>query len=89
MAIQGTLTTMSVPDLFQFLATGRKSGSLKFDRAKISKQIYFEEGLIVGSFSNDPKEYLGQLLIHYGKIDEVRLQLAIGTITVQLEKEGT
>jgi hypothetical protein len=77
MAIQGTLTTMSVPDLLQFLATGRKTGSLKFGRAKVSKQIFFDHGLIVGSFSNDPKEYLGQLLIHYGKIDEPRLQMAM------------
>jgi len=77
MAIQGTLTTMSVPDLLQFLATGNKTGSLKFNRAKVSKEIFFENGLIIGSFSNDPKEYLGQLLIHYGKLDEDRLQLAM------------
>lgn len=79
MAIQGTLTTMSVPDLLQFLATGSKTGSLKFNRAKISKEIFFEQGLIIASFSNDPREYLGQLLIHYGKIDEARLQLAMET----------
>jgi Domain of unknown function (DUF4388) len=77
MAIQGTLTTMSVPDLLQFLATGSKTGSLKFNRAKVSKEIFFEQGHIIGSFSNDPKEYLGQLLIHYGKLDEPRLQLAM------------
>src|SRR6266850_1842140 len=79
MAIHGTLTTMSVPDLLQFLAAGRKTGSLKFSRAKVIKQIYFEHGLIVGSHSNDPKEYLGQVLIHYGKLDEERLQLAMET----------
>ncbi len=77
MAIQGTLTTMSVPDLFQFLATGRKTGTLKFARGKVTKQIYFENGIIVGSHSNDPKEYLGQVLIHYGKLDEARLQVAM------------
>src|SRR3989442_6552571 len=79
MAIHGTLTTMSVPDLLQFLAAGRKTGSLKFSRGKVIKQIYFEQGLIVGSHSNDPKEYLGQVLIHYGKLDEERLQLAMET----------
>jgi hypothetical protein len=68
---------MSVPDLLQFLETGRKTGILKIDRAKINKHIYFEDGLIVGCFSNDPKEYLGQLLIHYGKIDEPQLQTAM------------
>jgi len=68
---------MSVPDLLQFLETGRKTGILKIDRLKVSKHIYFEDGLIVGCFSNDPKEYLGQVLIHYGKIDESQLQAAL------------
>ena len=85
MAIHGTLTTMSVPDLLQFVATGRKTGTLKFGRGKIVKQIYFENGLIVGSHTNDPKEYLGQVLIHYGKLDEKRLQLAM---EVQRESGG-
>jgi hypothetical protein len=75
--IQGNLSTMSVSDLLQFLAVSRKTGMLRFDRAKIVKQIYFENGLIVGANSNDPKEYLGQLLIHYGKLDELQLKAAL------------
>jgi len=76
MAIQGTLKTMSLTDLLQFLAASRKSGTLKFDRGNISKQVYFENGMIVGSKSNDPREYLGQVLLHYGKVDESQLQAA-------------
>ncbi len=76
MAIQGTLKTMSLVDLLQFLAAGRKSGTLKFDHGKITKQIYFKKGMIVGSKSNDPREYLGQVLLHYGKVDEVQLKIA-------------
>ena len=44
MAIQGTLTTMSVSDLLQFLAVGRKTGTLKFSHHKVAKGIYFESG---------------------------------------------
>lgn len=77
MAIQGTLKTMSLTDLLQFLAAGRKTGTLKFDRANVSKQVYFENGMIVGSKSNDPREYLGQVLLHYGKVDENQLQAAL------------
>jgi hypothetical protein len=68
---------MNVADLLQFLAAGRKTGMLRFDRGKLVKQIYFENGIIVGSNSNDPKEYLGQLLIHYGKLDESKLKAAL------------
>jgi hypothetical protein len=76
MAIQGTLKTMNLVDLLQFLAAGRKSGTLKFDRGKITKQVYFKNGLIVGSKSNDPREYLGQVLLHYGKVDDAQLKVA-------------
>jgi hypothetical protein len=76
MAIQGTLKTMSLTDLLQFLAAGRKSGTLKFDCGKITKQVYFKNGLIVGSKSNDPREYLGQVLLHYGKVDDAQLKAA-------------
>jgi hypothetical protein len=76
MAIHGTLKTMSLTDLLQFLAAGRKTGTLKFDLGKITKQVYFQNGLIVGSKSNDPREYLGQILLHYGKLNESQLQAA-------------
>jgi hypothetical protein len=77
MGIRGTLNTMSVSDLLQFLASGRKTGTLKLGRGTIVKHIYLEDGVIVGSSSNDPKEYLGQVLLHYGKIDEAQLQTAM------------
>src|SRR5689334_25084286 len=67
---------MSLTDLLQFLAAAQKSGTLKFDQGKITKQIYFKNGTIVGSKSNDPREYLGQVLLHYGKVDEIQLKVA-------------
>src|SRR4030095_12785615 len=76
MAIQGTLKTMNLTDLLQFLAAGRKSGTLKFDQGKITKQVYFKNGMIAGSKSNDPREYLGQVLLHYGKVDDNQLKAA-------------
>ncbi|MBC7839057.1 MAG: DUF4388 domain-containing protein [Nitrospiraceae bacterium] len=84
MGIIGNLTTMSVSDLLQFLPVGRKTGALKFTHGKVAKGIYFEDGFIVGSSTNDPTEYLGQVLIHYGKINEAQLQ---GAMEVK-RKEG-
>ncbi|MGH9883484.1 MAG: DUF4388 domain-containing protein, partial [Pyrinomonadaceae bacterium] len=74
MAIHGTLATMSVSDLLQFLAAGKKTGTLKFSRGKLVKEIYLRDGVVAGANTNDPKEYLGQVLIHYGKLDEAQLQ---------------
>jgi hypothetical protein len=77
MSIHGTLKTMTVADLLQFLAAGQKTGTLKIGHSGIIKQIYLENGLIVGSTSNDPREFLGQVLLHYGKITEDQLQKAM------------
>jgi hypothetical protein len=77
MSIQGTLKTMSVSDLLQFLAAARKTGTLKVSRAAIVKEIILEDGVIVGSRSNDPKELIGQVLLHYGKIGEDQLKAAM------------
>ncbi|HEX8898458.1 MAG TPA: DUF4388 domain-containing protein, partial [Chthoniobacterales bacterium] len=79
MSIHGTLKTMSVSDLLQFLAAGRKTGTLKIARTGIVKQIFLEKGAIVGSASNDPKEFIGQVLLHYGKITEEQLREAMDT----------
>jgi len=89
MSIRGTLKTMSVADLLQFLATGRKTGTLKLGRGTIIKQIFFESGLIVGSSSNDPKERLGQVLLHYGKIAEADLRIGLEVQRRSGRKLGT
>ncbi len=68
---------MSVSDLLQFLAAARKTGTLKVARGAIVKEIVLEKGVIVGSRSNDPKELIGQVLLHYGKIGEEQLQAAM------------
>ncbi len=77
MAIFGQLSTMGLSDLLQFLENGLKSGVLRLSRESIRKEIFFENGTIVGSTSTDPKEYFGQFLLHYGKIDEAQLRLAL------------
>ena len=77
MGIAGNLATMSVADLLQFLETGQKSGVLRVSRESVTKEIFFEKGSIIGSTSTDPKEYFGQFLLHYGKIDESQLRLAL------------
>jgi len=95
MGIRGTLNTMCVSDLLQFLASGRQTGTLKIGRGSIVKQIHLENGMIVGSSSNDPREYLGQVLLHYGKIEEAQLQTAMeiqrqsgGKVGVILSERG-
>jgi tetratricopeptide (TPR) repeat protein len=76
MSIQGDFATMPLPDLLQWLAISQKTGILLLQRGEIVKEIYFCQGKIVASASNDPREYFGQFLLSYDKIDEADLMRA-------------
>jgi hypothetical protein len=77
MSLSGTLSTMTLPDLLQWLHMSRKSGTLVLRGYRHAKRIYFQEGDIVSSTSEDPTEYLGQVLLSHGLISESELKRAI------------
>jgi len=74
MSLTGTLSTMSLPDLLQWLHQARKSGTLVLRGDRHAKRLYFSEGDIISSSSEDPTEYLGQFLLSHGLISEADLQ---------------
>jgi hypothetical protein len=88
MSLRGSLATMSIADILQFLENARKTGRLVIGRGNISKQIFSEQGVIVGSITNDPKEYFGQFLLHYGKVEEVQLRSALEVHRQSKERLG-
>ena len=77
MGISGNLKTMSLPDIFQWLHIGGKTGTLSVEHDGIAKKIFFDNGSIVSSYSNSPREYFGQFLLNLGKITEEQLQAAM------------
>jgi len=85
MSLTGNLRTMSLPDILQWIATGRKTGTLHLERRSVHKRIVFRDGNIATSWSNDPRESLGQFLIREGKITEEQLFRALS----RQEEEGT
>jgi hypothetical protein len=70
MSLFGDFATMPLPDLLQWLAMSQKNGILLLQRGEIVKEIYFRQGKIVASASNDPREYFGQFLLSHGMINE-------------------
>jgi hypothetical protein len=88
MSLQGNLETMSVADLLQFLEGSQKTGALKIGYRQINKQIYFEQGIIVCSTSNDPRDLFGQFLLQRGKLEEPQLQNALAVHQQTEEKLG-
>ena len=84
MSLNGNLRTMSLPDILQWISTGRKTGTLHLERRSVRKRIAFRDGNIFSSWSNDPRESLGQFLIRDRLVTEEQLFKAL----LAQEKEG-
>ena len=76
MGLTGSLKTMTLPDLLQWVSGGKKTGTLVLRNGSLSKKIYFRDGAIIGSWTNDSREYLGQFLLSQGVISEGQLKQA-------------
>jgi hypothetical protein len=65
---------MPFPDLLQWVAHSRKTGTLAVEGKPYNKKIYFRDGLVVAASSEDPKEFLGYFLVGWGFLGEEELQ---------------
>ena len=77
MGLTGNLRTMDLPEILQWISVGRKTGTLHLNRRSIQKRIVFKEGVVYTSWSNDPRESLGQFLIRDGLVTEEQLFTAL------------
>jgi hypothetical protein len=77
MSVSGNLKTMDLAELLQWVALGRKTGALAFARNKARNYIFFKDGQIVSSRSNEPNKQLGHFLLFQGKITETQLRRAL------------
>ncbi len=75
--LKGSLELMGIADAMQFISASGLSGMLKITNYKETKKVYFRNGKIIATASDNPNEYLGQFLIAYGKITEKGLKEAI------------
>jgi hypothetical protein len=77
MSLSGNLKTMDLAELLQWITLGRKTGSLTFVRNKTKNHIFFKDGKIISSRSNEPTKQLGHFLLFHGKITEAQLKSAL------------
>ena len=77
MSVSGNLKTMLPGDLLQWLSLGQKTGTLFVSNKGTEKKIFFRNGRVISSASNDPREYLGQFLMSHGYITEPELMKAM------------
>jgi len=74
--LQGELAFMPAADLFRYLGNRGFSGTLVARRGPDEKRIVLLEGKAVQATSSDPREYVGQFLLHGGRLGEEQLEKA-------------
>ncbi len=79
MGLSGTLDTMPVLELVDWMSKKSSTGILTFKRAGIAKTMTIESGQVINAASTDAREYLGQFLINFGVVNEDQLQKAFET----------
>jgi Domain of unknown function (DUF4388) len=77
MGLSGDLHTMGLVDVLTWISERRKTGTLHVQRRSTRKRVIFREGAVYSSWSNDPREALGQFLIKDGLISEEDLFKAL------------
>jgi hypothetical protein len=77
MALNGSLSTMPLPDLLQWVAAARRAGTLTVESGRVTKRIAFMNGRVIGCSTDDPPALLGQFLLSRGKIEREHLREAL------------
>jgi hypothetical protein len=77
--LMGSFQVMPLQDLVEFVARRQFSGALTCERGAVRKTIHLHRAAAVGAASNDPREFLGQLLINFGRLTEEQLSKAFQT----------
>lgn len=77
MAIKGSLTEASLPDVLQLLAMGKKTGCLSVTHRNNFGSIYFDKGKICYAAIVNRRDRLGDILVKAGTITSRQLDEAI------------
>lgn len=80
MALQGTLESFGISEIFQLVSQQGKTGTLEIDTGEGTARIRFLEGRLVEAWPDrrSPSELIGNLLVRAGAITQAQLDHALG-----------
>jgi uncharacterized protein DUF4388 len=84
MALAGDFPTFPLTELLSWIALHGHTGTAHFTLRSTNKGLAFQDGLLHASWSNDPRETLGQALVRNRLITEE----ALFTALLRQEKDG-
>jgi len=73
MDLQGKIEKFNVPEIFQLISSGRRTGTLGIAQNDRATMFYFNEGKITHAYSPNGNNHLGKKLILKGLIDDKTL----------------
>ncbi|MBK8011239.1 MAG: DUF4388 domain-containing protein [Deltaproteobacteria bacterium] len=77
--LEGDLDAMSLADVVIWLANRSMTGDLVVQRGGVTRRFRTEDGILTRVASNDPREYFGQFLVHFGLLTDDQLRRAFET----------
>lgn len=84
MSLSGDLQTFELTEVLEWIARRKRTGSLSVTRRSTRKKLLVRSGLLRSTWSNDPREALGQFLVRERRITEEQLFQAL----LRQEKES-
>ncbi len=75
--LKGTLDDFTLPDIFRFLSSCNKTGSLEVHRSAGDGKVYFRDGEVYCAESGLARDPLGQKLVRRRVITDVQLRQAL------------
>ncbi len=77
MDLQGKIEKFNVPEIFQLISTGKRTGTLGIIRNNQATMFYFRDGQITYAYSPGGKNRVGERLLSKGFIDNQALEDAL------------
>ena len=77
--IEGDLSLMPLSDLLIWLANRRVVGELRVESQTHRSAFLVQDGMVTRASSNNPRQYFGQFLMHFGLLTEAQLERAFET----------
>ena len=77
MDLQGKIEKFNVPEIFQLISNGRRTGTLGIIRNQQATMFYFDKGQITYAYSPDNGKRIGVRLVNKGYIDNNDLEQSL------------
>lgn len=77
MDLQGNLDNFGLPEIFQLLTSGQKTGTLGIQKEDEVAMVYFRGGQVFYAYGPRKMARLGDLLVQAGKITASQLEMAM------------